>query len=979
MPAELRELSLDEFELLLTAYCQNPSRTISSVHLHHSGVPDHSGWQGLQSLEAIKRFHTVERGLSDIAQHLTIDPYGRIWSGRAWYRAPASSRGIDPHTQLRANGDSRRGPFMIVLVGHFGAADGAARDRLIEPQRDTLIAVLARLLRKALVDADGKPPACAQRVFPHAAMDAQRGCPGAGLVNRNGSANAGLDAALCDEVDAAGDALVATLSPLSTEHAKALARDPLLCPSPGDRDAADQVGDDQSDAPEQGLGEQRLRALTRTIRAARAATSHERRRCIEADDDVLRQHIVNLAFGALSDASSSAWQTSKPDIDDIFGKHLPEWAAAQRASGRTPRLLVYAHGGLVSETDAIAYARQHIRFWKENGVYPIFIVWETGFFEVFLQRYLGARGLLDWPIEKAAALIGKPAWSLIKQSASEAFKREIGPDRAPGGGYQVLQKLGELLSADPGIGLELHALGHSAGSIFITEMLKRWMDEPAPEIAAPKPLKRPEFTSVQFLAPALRTDRFTQEFRGRDGKPNGPWLTTDGSSRIKRFAVFTMDEERERDDNVAWAYRKSLLYLVCRGCEDRRPPLLGLQESIRGDASLSDQGGFFDPKHRAFGIEMIWSSRSGSSDGRALSDAVAHGDFDNEPLTMNSVLRRVLGMNDEARGYLDYCRQVACADLCSADRRGFARLRSSTAIAAPWGDPASPVRGAEAMAGKSPSAEVLRANPSFGNRRALVIGINDYAGSPLEGCVADAEAWRQAFETLGFATPRFLKNAAATRTAVIEALTSMLTGAQPGDVLCFFFAGHGTRGVFSSHNAEEADHRDDNLVLADYENGGLLGDDELAVLLSNAPKGVMVYVFIDCCHSGTLLRAVGKRARSILLAPRSFERHRERKATETSGARSRGQASVLLFAACMETQVAREQNGRGDFSTRAVPALMKAASAKTSAIEFIHEVTGSMPDPGDQTPQLQVYDKLHQHVPMLSAHVVDNDRTLRQR
>jgi hypothetical protein len=62
-------------------------------------------------MNGMYHFHVVERGWADIAQHLTIDPAGKLWVGRDWNRPPASSVGV--------NGSSTAGPFMFEMVGDF--------------------------------------------------------------------------------------------------------------------------------------------------------------------------------------------------------------------------------------------------------------------------------------------------------------------------------------------------------------------------------------------------------------------------------------------------------------------------------------------------------------------------------------------------------------------------------------------------------------------------------------------------------------------------------------------------------------------------------------------------------------------------------------------------------------------------------------------------------------------------------------------
>lgn len=83
------------------------------------------------------------------------------------------------------------------------------------------------------------------------------------------------------------------------------------------------------------------------------------------------------------------------------------------------------------------------------------------------------------------------------------------------------------------------------------------------------------------------------------------------------------------------------------------------------------------------------------------------------------------------------------------------------------------------------------------NKYALVVGVNDYSrqnSTDLSWCVSDADSMyfllKNAF---GFQADNIvlLKDASATRRNILSTLTKQLSFAEPGDVVCFFFAGHG--------------------------------------------------------------------------------------------------------------------------------------------------------------------------------------------
>ena len=96
MPAPFKQLTTAEFALLVERFPWK--RRITSVHMHHTWRPNKAQFRGHESIASMWRFHTRERGFSDIAQHLTVAPDGALWTGRDWNSAPASSAGHNGNT-----------------------------------------------------------------------------------------------------------------------------------------------------------------------------------------------------------------------------------------------------------------------------------------------------------------------------------------------------------------------------------------------------------------------------------------------------------------------------------------------------------------------------------------------------------------------------------------------------------------------------------------------------------------------------------------------------------------------------------------------------------------------------------------------------------------------------------------------------------------------------------------------------------------
>lgn len=131
MPPPFQDLDLVEFDRLLGRFPFE--RRMTAIHLHHTWRPALKEWRGYPTLRTIWYTHTLHRGWSDIAQHLTIAPDGTLWTGRDWNRPPCSSRGM--------NGSRKEGPFMIALVGNFNAGG----DELAGVQRERTLDVIVRL------------------------------------------------------------------------------------------------------------------------------------------------------------------------------------------------------------------------------------------------------------------------------------------------------------------------------------------------------------------------------------------------------------------------------------------------------------------------------------------------------------------------------------------------------------------------------------------------------------------------------------------------------------------------------------------------------------------------------------------------------------------------------------------------------------------------------------------------------------------
>lgn len=144
-------------------------------------------------------------------------------------------------------------------------------------------------------------------------------------------------------------------------------------------------------------------------------------------------------------------------------------------------------------------------------------------------------------------------------------------------------------------------------------------------------------------------------------------------------------------------------------------------------------------------------------------------------------------------------------------------------------------------------------------RKALLVGVNDYVSSnDLRGCVNDVTNMRHILRTyLGFGNReiRVLLDRRATKGAILHRLEWLVRDSKPGDFLVFHFSGHGSQIRDRDGDEELLDGMDELICPSDMNwNDGYITDDVLQKIFTKLPKGVLLEVFLDCCHSGTGLR-----------------------------------------------------------------------------------------------------------------------------
>jgi len=367
----------------------------------------------------------------------------------------------------------------------------------------------------------------------------------------------------------------------------------------------------------------------------------------------LRAHVVDLANNGR--LSQSGKFTSWPgQIHQAFAHMDESHARWAREGDRQRRVVLYAHGGVVDEALGLKIAQQQLGWWLNNHVYPLFFVWESGPLET-AANWISDRVNSLWPFRAAGWDLWEGMdrlveglsrdnfwwmWGEMKQNAAAA-SGPIAPSDAAKIRWPPRSTVSiEAMANMPGASLvadrlrryrdrhpetEVSLVGHSAGTILIAALARR--------LAPIMPIH-----SVSFMGSALRADEFRNTV-----------LPRVRSRRVKNFANFVLSDKRELDDKCDFSgvtfYHKSLLYLVARGFErpdnsdDREIGLVGMARSLAkpvqgASATLADE-------IRAAGGAVVVSPSSGQAGSN--SGATGHASFDEDRLTMGSVLFRILG------------------------------------------------------------------------------------------------------------------------------------------------------------------------------------------------------------------------------------------------------------------------------------------------------------------------------------------------
>lgn len=331
--------------------------------------------------------------------------------------------------------------------------------------------------------------------------------------------------------------------------------------------------------------------------------------------------------------------------------------------GQPCRLVIYAHGGLNSEADSIERIRMLGPCFEENGIYPLFTTWKSGWLEtigdMFADQWKGLFGAEAPPAKGISEAISEATDRtlevflrnvMVKAMWSE-MKENVDGGTMPGRGIdEVAGHLAALKSQFQG--LEIHLVGHSAGSFVCGKLLS--------ELGA----RGVGVASCTLYAPACSVDFALAHF-----KPALEYKEIARKLPRDRFYIHLLSDTNELDDTVG-PYRKSLLYLVSRALERvHKTPLLGLINTFDASrcseeywhsgtvahvqawqqffwngappAGFADTGKFMSSGNLEAHNLFVLSAAQVNTGPRKIKSA--HGCFDNSIDVVSDTIKRILG------------------------------------------------------------------------------------------------------------------------------------------------------------------------------------------------------------------------------------------------------------------------------------------------------------------------------------------------
>jgi len=357
----------------------------------------------------------------------------------------------------------------------------------------------------------------------------------------------------------------------------------------------------------------------------------------------LAPHIISIGDNGILNTNGQ-WAKTADQVREVFKTQFP----ADTKSWRKKRLVLYAHGGLVSESDAVSRIGWYWSNLKPCEMYLVGFVWHTDYLTTLGEilhdalAQIKPEGILDTtkdflldrlddslePIGRV--FTGKSEWDKMKANAMAATQAASGGARIAA---TAIKEYSDSLSEADRALLEIHLVGHSAGSIFLAPLIQFLTNDCGLQIQ-----------TCTLWAPACTIDLFRDFYVPAVGS----------AKKIEKLALFTMDDTTERADNCAEIYHKSLLYLVSDAFETqfRVPllhpdgePLLGMQHFVSKDDTLAVDGASTSVGQWLGENDCDWVLSPNREPLGSPNAATAkhHGDFSSDPSVLLATIARIGG------------------------------------------------------------------------------------------------------------------------------------------------------------------------------------------------------------------------------------------------------------------------------------------------------------------------------------------------
>jgi hypothetical protein len=343
-------------------------------------------------------------------------------------------------------------------------------------------------------------------------------------------------------------------------------------------------------------------------------------------------------------------------LDELIVQRPLAW---MKAAG-TRKLMLYAHGGLNSETESIDRLRVLAPYFEANGIYPLFLTWRTGpgetvsamledvfrsFFGAEDEEEMRAAGFFDKLAEARDRRVEELAQRSVKALWAEMRENAARGAAAGHGLEQLAAQLSRLHEKLKGGGLELHLVGHSAGAILLGHLL--------PLLAAAGNGAALKVSSCALYAAACSVQFAVQMYLKKGAR----------ALKSSDLHLHYLSDKNEKDDFLAGIktaglhlYGKSLLYLVSRALDDvRKIPLLGFERAVETAWHGGDEKWQRDqwaPEHLSFIAQWLAGFKghlhrvdkpSVTVNKRGKTAQAQHGAFDNDIETVGATIERIRG------------------------------------------------------------------------------------------------------------------------------------------------------------------------------------------------------------------------------------------------------------------------------------------------------------------------------------------------